>query len=216
MLISFDRTGFPLVAMEGLGIEVHLLPVTKWQFEQFLAEMPEYQPAYDAMLKANPAVSPEEFGDKEREQLFMTGILPPEIDAFAHWLGEGYELPTFKEWQGIYRALSRKYVPSHNLASEVLEGIPQTIVSQLIKHLDPSWMVELALMKSGLVEWVYQEEKLVGLGAPRPTFHPNLWHPLHNVVQLINDTERVPYFGFRLVQRGEWYLTDVDETRFIY
>ena len=36
MFYGYDRTGFPLIPMFETGIEVHLLPVTKIQFEYFL------------------------------------------------------------------------------------------------------------------------------------------------------------------------------------
>ncbi len=77
-------------------------------------------------------------------------------------------------------------------------------------------MLDLALMREGLVEWVGQGKTWAGLGAPRPGFFPNLWDPLDHEVKPIRLDERLPYFGFRLVRRGEWYLADKGSARFIY
>ena len=38
MQFSYDRIGFPLIVVPDVGIEMHLLPVTKVQFERFIAE----------------------------------------------------------------------------------------------------------------------------------------------------------------------------------
>jgi hypothetical protein len=70
-------------------------------------------------------------------------------------------------------------------------------------------------MKRGLVEWVRQGRTWVGLGNPRPEFQANLWDPLVNEVEPIQLKARVPYFGFRLVRRGEWYLSDTKTVRYV-
>jgi len=71
MLISFDKTGFPLLVLEGMGIEMHLLPVSKRQYEQYLAKAGWGARAlYKKMLALNPAVAPADFGVTNREQLF--------------------------------------------------------------------------------------------------------------------------------------------------
>ncbi len=36
MFFGYDQTGFPLIPVFETGIEAHLLPVTKIQFEDFL------------------------------------------------------------------------------------------------------------------------------------------------------------------------------------
>jgi hypothetical protein len=217
MLISFDRTKFPLFAMEGIGIEIHLLPVTKWQFEQYVVESGWVdRPGYKKMLALNPGVSPEQFTVDQRERLFVTGILPEEAQAFARWLGQGFELPTVEEWRAVYATLRRTPLPRYDLPSEVIEGTAGIILNELSVQLNARSILDLTLMGGGLVEWVRQAESWVGLGAPRPRFHPNLWNPLDHEVRPIRLDERLPYFGFRLVRRGEWYLADRGNARFIY
>ncbi len=216
MLISFDRTNVPLIAVAEVGIEAHLLPVTKCQFEQFLAESGGVNRSlYRRMLRLNPSIPPEELTLDNREQLFVTGILPAEAQAFAEWLGEGFDLPTVKEWRAIYGALRWTLPPRHSLSAELVAGATGAILSRLEEQISPSFMLDMALMREGVVEWVRHEDGWVGLGAPRPQFHPNLWDPLNHEVRPMQLDERLPYFGFRLVRRGEWYLADRGSARFI-
>ena len=61
-----------------------MLPVTKWQFEQFVTESGEIKKnQYQEMLALNPAVSLDQFKLDERERLFITGVWPEEALAFA-------------------------------------------------------------------------------------------------------------------------------------
>ena len=114
MLITSDRTGFPLVAIEEAGVEVHLLPITIGQFRQFVTETEAITATeYDKLWALNMAVAPDRFRAEERERLFVTGVLPPEALAFARWLGEGFDLPTVKEWRAVYAALHRVQFREH-------------------------------------------------------------------------------------------------------
>jgi hypothetical protein len=217
MLISFDKTNFPLVAVEEVGVEVHLLPVTKVQFEQYANETGAVNGSrYQDMLALNPAVSPENFIPEEREKLFVSGVLPKEALDFAGWLGEGFDLPTLKEWRAVLAALRRVPPPRHNGMVDVVEGPALTILQRLSDQVHIRSMLDFTLMREGLVEWVWHDKKLVGLGAPRPEFHAHLWDPLFNEVKPIRLDTRVPYFGFRLVRRGEWYLCDKDKARYVF
>ncbi len=216
MLLSFDKTNFPLLAIERVGVEIHLLPVTKWQFEQFLAESKAVGEAqYQEMLALNPAISPDQFTVDEPEQLLVSGILPAEALAFARWLGEGFDLPTLKEWRAIYTILRSRPLPKHGLSSELVDGPAGDLLDKFSAHPHILSMLDFSLMRHGLVEWVRQDKKLVGLGAPRPEFYPNLWDPLTHEVNLIHPDERMACFGFRLVRRGQWYLADKKIVRYI-
>ena len=217
MLLSFDRTNFPLLAVESAGLEMHLLPVTKVQFEQFLAESSQVtRSQYREMLALNPAVTPEQFTLDKREGLFVTGILPKEAQAFARWLGEGFTLPTVQEWRTIYKVLRRTFLPEHDLSSELVEGPAGQIVDKFSAHLEALTLQEYSLMRGGLVEWVRQGKQWVGLGAPRPQFQPNLWDPLTNEVKPLQPRQRLPYFGFRLIRGGAWYLADRERVRYVH
>ncbi|MCB0192810.1 MAG: SUMF1/EgtB/PvdO family nonheme iron enzyme [Anaerolineae bacterium] len=217
MLISFDKTKFPLVVVEDVGVEVHILPVTKVQFEQFMAETGSFSvERYEAMLGLNPAVGFDSFTPENRERLFVTGILPGEALDFAHWLGEGYDLPTVTEWRKLLAALRREPPPRQHQLTDLIEAPSDTILERLETQLHIRSMLDYTLMRGGLVEWVWQDKHPAGLGVPRPQFHANLWNPLVNVVKPLRHDQRIPYFGFRLIRRGEWYLADKDNARFVF
>ena len=209
MLLTFDKTDFPLVVVGDVGVEVHLLPVTKIQFEQFVAASPLVKPRrYEEMLALNPAAAPEDFSADNREQLFASGVLPDEALAFARWLGKGFDLPTVDEWRAILNALKREPPPRQRVLTDAVEGSARTILQKLEEQSHIRTMLDYTLMRGGLVEWVRHQKAFVGLGRPRPAFHPNLWNPLAHTINPIDTQERLAYFGFRLVRRGEWYLQD--------
>jgi len=100
----FDRTGFPYIELKDPALAVSLLPLTKLQFEYYLADLtPQGDNWYEELLTLNPRVSPQRFTPEQRERLFLTGLLPAEAEAYAAWLGDGYRLPTVAEWRAIYR-----------------------------------------------------------------------------------------------------------------
>lgn len=216
MLLTFDRTNYPLIAVEEIGLEVHLLPVTKQQFELFVAASgPLEEARYQKLLALNPAVPPAEITTAEPERLFVTGLLAKEAQAFAAWLGEGLDLPTVKEWRAIYNTFRRTSLPRHDLGAELVGCPLGAFVTQQIRQMPGNLMLDLALMRGGLVEWARQGQGWVGLGSPRPHFQPNLWDPLADEVKPLRPDERLPYFGFRLIRRGEWYLADREKVRYI-
>lgn len=195
------KTGFPLIAVPSAGVEVQLLPVTKVQFEHFLAESNSFGDSwYEEILTCNPRVSYRRFMADNRERLFLTGILPDEATAFAHWMGEGFELPTIDQWRAIYAALAAEPVPVDPQLLLSGTGAARVVLEKLTTHLQASSLCDLSLMRGGVVEWVRQRDSWVGLGAPRREFHPNLWNPLEDGVRPIRATERLPYFGLRLVR----------------
>ncbi len=115
MSSSCDRAGFPLVHVPDRGVFIHLLPVTKLQFECFLAEPKGFDdPWYEEVLAANPRASVRGWDDEAREQLFLTGVTPEEASAFARWLGPEWSLPSLDLWRHVYRALARTaFRPGH-------------------------------------------------------------------------------------------------------
>jgi hypothetical protein len=216
MLIASDRTGFPLLVVEEAAVEVHLLPVTKLQFAQFVAETELIEPAYQAMLALNPAISHDRFGAAEREKLFVSGVLPVEALAFARWLGDGFDLPTVGEWRAIYAALRRVPPPRRQELADFVEESVGLILRQLAEQIHIRSIRDFSLMEGGLVEWVYGDKEMVGLGGPRPEFQPNLWDVLSHEIKPIRPDQRLYYFGFRLVRRGDWYLSAKHEARYIF
>lgn len=202
MPFSFDRCGFPLVRLPRLRLEAGLLPVTKVQLERFLAEPAGFGDGwYDRVLHLHSRCSYRAFAAAERERLFLGGILPEEAVAYASWLSEGFDLPTVEEWRQLWLALAGEQPLGAEEVAAWRPGPARAIVEQLLAQLPARSLLDLSLMRGGLVEWVREGAGWVGLGAPRPEFKAHLWDPLQDVVRPVQAGERVGYFGFRLVRR---------------
>jgi hypothetical protein len=202
---TFDRTGFPLLRLPHLRLDVHLLPVTKLQFEQFLATEQGYGDRwYEQLLNLNPRVSYHDFPDPLREQLFLTGILPPEAERFALWLGDGFGLPTAEQWGRIFGHLERRkdaVKTTFQAIRREAASAPRHILQRLAEQIGDASPQQQGLWIGGVVEWVAGlRAGWAGLGAPRPQFYPNLFRPPADLVRPISGAERQKQFGFRLIR----------------
>jgi hypothetical protein len=205
MFYGYDRTGFPLIPIFETGIEVHLLPVTKIQFEDFLKATGRSDDAgHKEMLELNPKVSHLKFTSDNREQLFITGVLPDEVTEFARWMGSDYDIMTVAEWRRVHEELSVVEDPLYASTDLPIQS-PQNPVGELMERFkercQPKTLFDLTLMKNGVVEWVRQDGTWVGLGCPRHEFYQHLWDPLADVIRPVDLKFRLKYFGFRLVRR---------------
>ena len=202
MQFSCDRTGFPLLRFPSLHMEVHLFPVAKSQFERFLAEPTGFGDGwYDSLLEVNPRIPHHRLADDNRERMLLTGIHPEEALAFAHWLGNGFDLPTLAEWRTLYITFEQSRYQIAPALMSIADRISAP-AKALIRKLPRRSLLDYSLMTGGLVEWVRDGAEWVGLGSPRPEFFPNLWRPLTDVWRPIRPGDRVQYVGFRLVRRG--------------
>lgn len=211
MIISFssDITGFPLIHLTELGFDVHLLPITKSQFASFAETDQTFSVIYEHAKNLNPAPQRKDSTNRNSmkvESLLMTGILPEEARKFAIWLDNDeptsdYELPDVTEWRAVYDCL--QYERCEQYIDEVLDNSPseeaQTIIRRILKR-QPQTLLELSLMRNGIVEWVKKDAVWVGLGAPNPKFYPNTFEPLKECVEPIDATQRMRTFGFRLIR----------------
>ena len=58
----FDHTGFPYIKLKEPALAVSLLPLTKLQFEYYLADLtPQGDNWYEELLTLDPRVSPQRF-----------------------------------------------------------------------------------------------------------------------------------------------------------
>jgi Sulfatase-modifying factor enzyme 1 len=207
MRLSSDRTGYPLIECPALGLEVALLPVTKVQFERFLAEPAAYGDAwYERRLVENPRVSWRQFDPAVRERLWLTGVDPEEALAFARWLDEGFDLPTAEEWRALDQCLRETRLPGGLLSGCALHPAARAILTQLLGQLRPTTWRDLALTRAGVLEWVRWEDGFGGLGAPRAAWWPNLFDPQRDEPLQPSRPGSCRYFGFRPVRRrpGGW------------
>ncbi len=205
MQLYCDRTGFPVLKLDKIRLQVLLLPVTKAQFERFLAEPNELDNEwYEQVLAINPRASWQRFRAERREQVFLTGILPSEALAFAHWMGKDFDLPTVDEWRTIDRLLMGNRLTKqdmHRLKSLPMHRAAWGTVQRVLRQVNPSSWGQLALLRGGLIEWVRSNGEFWGLGSPRPQFYPNTLNPQRDDPVRPLHNQRLPYFGFRLVRR---------------
>lgn len=205
-VLTDDKTKFPLIEIPDIGT-LTLWPITKIQFEKFIAQSNQYGDVwYDEILKCNPRVSYKSVDKKNYEQLFITGLYPKETVPFSKWFGEGYRIPTVKEWRDVYQLLSSS---SNTLAepagvSEQAKKIWEKIRS-FSEIPEPLPLYKFLLMEGGVIEWVRKDnENYVGIGRPRNDLHPTCHNPLTDLFERPRKSipdKRLEYHGFRLIRK---------------
>ncbi len=207
MSFCFDRTGFPLFFIPDLAIEVHLLPVTWAQLKSYTAQAGVSQA--DQWWQDAPTTI-QGIAAGELEKLFVTGILPEESLAFARWMGEGFDLPTLDEWRAIYRALDCEPISVCQSMLQSVDNPARAVLEALLAQTQAQSLLDLSLMRGGLLEWVSQDTEWLGRGQPRQAFFPNLFDPLSDKDDQIRPIQikRSRYFGFRLVRRNVRPVTE--------
>ena len=191
-----------MAVVAGVG-DFHLWPVTKYQFEQFMAETDKYEDKwYNSILSMNQSIPYTSFSEKNYERLFMTGILPAEAIDFAHWLGDRFDLPTVEEWKRFYCAINKEVdipLEPYGLSN------PATSIQEKMAKFQRT-PLRYSFLQEGIAEWVKEKKdkehsQYAGRGAPRDSFIPNTWKPLKDSIQVIDINQRIYYFGFRLIRR---------------
>lgn len=196
-----DSSGYPLIYVEPLDAYVQLFPVSKPQFEKFIAsdKHPEFDDRwYEGILALNPRASyrsPD--APEERERLFLTGITPQEVSAFGRWMGREYALLTTEEWRTCYEWFGGQAatpVPSDlsgRLSPDAL-AIWDTVEGEWLDHHPQSSLRELSLMAGGVLEWVVE----------RTGRHCALGEPAGSKIQKRFDEPLRPFGGGRLRNLG--------------
>ncbi|HEV3145478.1 MAG TPA: hypothetical protein VGZ47_16415 [Gemmataceae bacterium] len=206
MFWSYDRTGFPVLELPQIGWGVHLFPVPKVQWERFLTEPGGYGDAwYEELLRISPRLPLQQASRNEFEKLFMGGLLPEEVESFARWLGNDFQLPTTEIWRSVDRCLAEEALEPDEIDSlrtqPALHGNARKLLYCVIDIRKPGSWSELSLMHGGLLEWVRSGPKAYGgLGAPRQEFQPLLMNPQQHPPVKPLKAERLRYFGCRLVR----------------
>ena len=214
MLWSFDRTGFPLVNLPDLGWLVHLLPVSKLQFERFIAEPPSSgspSPAcfgdswYEHLLEVSPRVSVHSATPETVESLFMTGLEPAEVEPFARWLGPGFELPRVDVWRAIDDTLRDIQIETADiedlLKDQGLHSSARTLLARLHELKRPKTWGQLMLLTDGVLEWVRSGHSTHGgLGRPRREFQQIIINPQRDAPVRPIREGRQRHFGIRLTR----------------
>jgi len=203
MQLWFDRMGFPILTIPQCALEMYLWPFTKFQLEQFLVETNAFTDSwYEELILLNPRQSYTQISPSTVVHAFATGLLFREAELITKWRGEGFRLPTANEWRSLYSFLNSCTIEAVDLES-VVKTVPSPPARALFGAVSQTstlaWS-KLSLMHDGLVEWVITDQGPAGLGSPSYELYPNLWDPMTDFVVPISSTERIKYFGFRLVR----------------
>lgn len=206
MALNFilDPSGFPMVKLDKQNFFIHLLPVTRYQFERFICASPkkEYGDSrYEAIETMNPRVTPAKIDSSNYEGVFISGITPEEALDFLNFQGEGFDLPKVEEWQDAYR-----YLKNHaEFVREFPEFSSEGITGKILKRISelPGNFFDKTFMNNCLVEWVRDGKSFAGSGSPRSSFHENAYNPESEIWRPFNTNKRMRHFGFRGVKRME-------------
>lgn len=198
-----DRAGYPMILVKPLGAYMHLFPVTKAQFEKFLAAERESgwgDDNYGEVLQLNPRMSYRATELTRFERLFLTGIKPAEAKALGNWLGTEFSLPDKQQWLTAFDWLEKQPVPNPPYGSAEDAVAIWEIMTQ---SRSARTLLDLSLMVEGVKEWVTLGGKPECFGAlGRPV---NRFHTLNRdarQLSTVNSTDtRLAPFGFRLLAR---------------
>ena len=202
MVLSFDRTGFPLIPIPKVGY-MHLLPITRFQFAQcnFLASA--YEEACAAVQTAMPNLETE----LHLERLFVTGILPAEAEQFCTWLSEDqnptFVIPDSAQWPALFQHVLQERVDEVILMDQCAQPEAHAMLKTILHERNPVTFLDLCMMESGVVEWVRTATGWTGRGKPRYTFSGSLFtNPTQREIKPINGYHhtRSYLFGFRPIQ----------------
>ncbi len=216
MPLSYDRTGFPVLELPDLGLAVQLLPVAKVQFERFLAE-PVIEPTesqeparfgdawYERILEVWPRMRPIDATADNFEMAFLAGILPAEVDRFARWLGDDFDLPDIQTWRDFDEAVRDEPLDPGDLAAlcsdENLSRPARAMIEAVARVRNPETWSQLMLLEGGLLEWIKQgPQSFGGFGRPRPEIQRLILNPQRDAPVRPIRHGRHRNFGFRLVR----------------
>ena len=201
-----DATGFPLLSLPAVGLQCHLFPVTKYQFEFFLGGTPgaARHPAYDEMQAKSRRVGWRGLTGWPGG-VFAVGARLDDAVRFADWLGGGFRLPTGDEWRAIDAALTAAPPPAlvSGIAPPAFHPAAQALAAwALADGRGTTWRL-LGLFENAFLEWVTTLEPRGGLqGRPRPEFARGMVQnpPVHPPQRALSDA-RQSGVAFRLVRR---------------
>lgn len=220
-----DPAGGPMLWLPGVGAYVHLLPVSKIQFETFVCARPSSQfdqQWYDKLLTLDKEkgstgrVSPHAVTAANYWQAFVTGIRPTEAAVYATWCEEStgatFELPTADRWWKAFQELDDAAKAEPKLFARALDALGTAVPPRLRELLakvdarspaDGRTRADTMLLRHGVMEWVRLpgRPEWGGFGNPSPA----LLAEMHNSLTQQRArprpeaaTERSIAYGFRL------------------
>lgn len=199
--IELDRTGFPLISRENLDFYIGLFPVSKYQFERFMAERGPFKELYTdewyrRILKKNPRISWKKTNTNEPWRLFLTGLPYNAISPFLRYLGREYKLPTKTQWLELLKILSElketknKFLKCFNSFGEIARPVKLWIEAGLFP-----------LVEEGILEFIEQEfksDEVACMGKPWQKLWSNTFSA--EEVKVVKFEDRAHSIGFRVVK----------------
>ena len=225
---ELDRTGFPMIYAESLGIYVNFLPITKIQFEYFLCDRVAGRAFDEAWylerLKGNGRCAPKDISYDNIVKAFMTGLIPKkDTEKFGSWLsGKAYHcnIPHVDAWKKIYEYFRDQPELDYQDVFSDVDGINPRALDLLksLNSLRPSnaslgqlrtnaniseqsnrRLSDQMLLTGGVLEWVQDNNGWGAIGGSGPNANP-----LTQGLQQINQHEtRPPHVGFRFLIQGK-------------
>jgi len=203
--IEFDKTGFPLIKREEWEFFISLFPVSKYQFERFMADVGPIDKLYtDAWYRKILEVSQRQSWRKAEFtktpwKMFLTGVPLKEIIPFLKYLGKGFRLPKAEEWRKLLEySKELKNLKRELIAClEAFGNLPAPPVLFWIgKGLYP-------LVEEGLLEMIEEErssskDEVLCIGKAWQGLWPNTFSPEN--VKIIDFTLLSEAVGFRVVK----------------
>jgi len=195
-----------MIYVPPLAAFAHLFPISKPQFEAFLAAAPS--PArsdrwYGDLMALNPRLSPWSASLASHEQMFITGLLPEDAQAFASHLGPDFRIPDVESWRAAYCWLAGQElsIPPAALEYEMAPSA-RRIWQGLLAAIRPRTLLDLSLMQGGVLEWATAADgHFVALGKTRDAFDPNYRDPLKDRPwEPTTPIRRSKRFGMRLMR----------------
>lgn len=199
--IEFDKTRFPLIRRSDWNWSISLFPVSKYQFERFLAENKPQGNLYTdkwyrELLQLNPRRAWKKCNENHWE-LFITGVSFDEIKPFLRYLGKDFRLPKANEWKALLE-VSREI---HGMKSELKRFCQANSAPPVNLWLEKGLF---PLVEEGLLELVVSDNLVVSnnqvccLGKPYQGLWPNTWKPEEE--KIINWELGRKAVGFRVVK----------------
>lgn len=195
--IEFDRTGFPLIRRMEWPYSISLFPVSKYQFERFMADQgPKGKHFtdewYREFLKNNPRGSWKRQNTRSWE-IFITAADKDVVNAFLKYLGKGYRLPKTWEWRSLLHVSGKLLMLQQKMQKSLTDQAAPPVSHWIQKSFYP-------LMREGLLEIVTDDDTQRYIGRPWPGILPNMFSP--DVVRDVNWDLCAKAVGFRVVKEN--------------
>ncbi len=211
--LTDPRTRFPLIEIPGQDFALFWLPLTKVQIEYFLSETIDSRfdrAWYHERLRNNPRIVPEQITTQYLVRTFITHITFYEARALSQWYGRGCDLPTAEEWHRALYTLDQITADAsfieqlvnlpdiHPRARLLVRSCENALPGfQHIKDASQRRLSHQLMLRSGILEYVYQDATRTSCGACGRDNRPGSFQPLRHA-----DTgDRISNLGLRPILR---------------